>query len=60
MYIGNLDALRDWGHAKDYVSMQWMLLQQDKPEDFVIATGIQYSVANLLNGHQKSLVSDLS
>jgi len=44
LYLGNLDALRDWGHAKDYVRMQWMMLQQDKPEDFVIATGKQYSV----------------
>lgn len=44
LYLGNLDAKRDWGHAKDYVEMQWMMLQQDIPEDFVIATGIQYSV----------------
>ena len=44
LYLGNLSALRDWGHAKDYVEMQWLMLQQDKPEDFVIATGIQYSV----------------
>lgn len=44
LYLGNMDALRDWGHAKDYVRMQWMMLQQDKPEDFVIATGMQYSV----------------
>jgi len=44
LYLGNLDALRDWGHAKDYVRMQWMMLQQDEPEDFVIATGEQYSV----------------
>ena len=44
LYMGNLDALRDWGHAKDYVRMQWMMLQQDQPEDFVIATGVQYSV----------------
>lgn len=44
LYLGNLSALRDWGHAKDYVEMQWMMLQQDQPEDFVIATGIQYSV----------------
>src|SRR5690554_4050823 len=43
LYMGNLDALRDWGHAKDYVRMQWMMLQQDQPEDFVIATGVQYS-----------------
>jgi len=44
LYIGNLNALRDWGHAKDYVRMQWLMLQQEKPEDFVIATGQQYSV----------------
>jgi len=44
LYLGNLDAKRDWGHAKDYVEMQWLMLQQDKPEDYVIATGIQYSV----------------
>jgi GDPmannose 4,6-dehydratase len=44
LYLGNLDAKRDWGHAKDYVEMQWLMLQQEHPEDFVIATGIQYSV----------------
>jgi GDPmannose 4,6-dehydratase len=44
LYMGNIDALRDWGHAKDYVRMQWMMLQQDTPEDYVIATGVQYSV----------------
>lgn len=44
LYLGNMDALRDWGHAKDYVEMQWLMLQQDEPEDFVIATGVQYSV----------------
>ncbi|MDP1547482.1 MAG: GDP-mannose 4,6-dehydratase [Anaerolineales bacterium] len=44
LYLGNLDALRDWGHAKDYVRMQWMMLQQEQPEDFVIATGKQYTV----------------
>jgi GDPmannose 4,6-dehydratase len=44
LYLGNLSALRDWGHAKDYVEMQWLMLQQDEPEDFVIATGVQYSV----------------
>jgi GDPmannose 4,6-dehydratase len=44
LYMGNLDSLRDWGHAKDYVRMQWMMLQQPEPEDFVIATGVQYSV----------------
>ena len=48
LYMGNLDALRDWGHAKDYVRMQWMMLQQDSPEDFVIATGLQYSVRDFI------------
>ena len=44
LYLGNLDSLRDWGHARDYVEMQWRMLQQEKPEDFVIATGVQHSV----------------
>ena len=44
LYLGNLSALRDWGHARDYVEMQWLMLQQDVAEDFVIATGVQYSV----------------
>ena len=48
IYMGNLDALRDWGHAKDYVRMQWMMLQQDKPQDFVIATGKQHSVREFI------------
>ncbi len=48
LYMGNMDALRDWGHAKDYVRMQWMMLQQDQPEDFVIATGVQYSVRQFI------------
>jgi GDPmannose 4,6-dehydratase len=48
LYMGNLDALRDWGHAKDYVRMQWMMLQQDHPDDFVIATGVQYSVRQFI------------
>lgn len=48
LFMGNLDALRDWGHAKDYVRMQWMMLQQDKAEDFVIATGVQYSVRQFI------------
>ncbi|PTY36326.1 GDP-mannose 4,6-dehydratase [Saccharospirillum sp. MSK14-1] len=48
LYMGNMDALRDWGHAKDYVRMQWMMLQQDQPEDFVIATGLQYSVRQFI------------
>lgn len=48
LYMGNLDALRDWGHAKDYVRMQWMMLQQQQAEDFVIATGVQYSVRQFI------------
>ena len=48
LYMGNMDALRDWGHAKDYVRMQWMMLQQDSPEDFVIATGVQHSVRQFI------------
>ncbi|MBH1658614.1 GDP-mannose 4,6-dehydratase [Stenotrophomonas maltophilia] len=48
LYMGNLDALRDWGHAKDYVRMQWMMLQQDSPKDYVIATGVQYSVRDFI------------
>jgi GDPmannose 4,6-dehydratase len=49
LYLGNLDAKRDWGHAKDYVEMQWLMLQQDKPEDYVIATGVQYSVRDFVD-----------
>jgi GDPmannose 4,6-dehydratase len=48
LYMGNIDSLRDWGHAKDYVRMQWLMLQQDQPEDFVIATGVQYSVRDFI------------
>jgi len=48
LYMGNLDSLRDWGHAKDYIEMQWLMLQQEKPEDFVIATGIQASVRDFI------------
>ena len=48
LYMGNIDSRRDWGHAKDYVRMQWMMLQQDTPEDFVIATGVQYSVREFI------------
>jgi len=48
LYLGNLDARRDWGHARDFVEMQWLMLQQDEPEDYVIATGIQYSVRELI------------
>jgi GDPmannose 4,6-dehydratase len=49
LHLGNLNALRDWGHAKDYVEAQWLMLQQDKPEDFVIATGKQFSVRDFIN-----------
>ena len=49
LYLGNLDALRDWGHARDYVEAQWLMLQQDEPEDFVIATGEQHSVRDFVN-----------
>jgi GDPmannose 4,6-dehydratase len=55
LYLGNLDALRDWGHAKDYVEMQWLMLQQDKPDDFVIATGVQYSVRQFVEIAAKEL-----
>lgn len=55
LYLGNLDALRDWGHAKDYVEAQWLMLQQEKPEDFVIATGKQYSVRDFINLAAKQL-----
>lgn len=55
LYLGNLDALRDWGHAKDYVEMQWLMLQQETPEDFVIATGVQYSVRDFVNAAAKEL-----
>jgi GDPmannose 4,6-dehydratase len=49
LYMGNLNALRDWGHAKDYVEAQWLILQQDEPDDFVIATGVQYTVRDFIN-----------
>ena len=55
LFLGNMDALRDWGHAKDYVRMQWMMLQQDQPEDFVIATGVQYSVRQFVEWSAKEL-----
>jgi GDPmannose 4,6-dehydratase len=55
LYMGNMDALRDWGHAKDYVRMQWMMLQQDSPEDFVIATGVQYSVRQFIKWSAQEL-----
>tara|TARA_A100001015_G_C14918258_1_gene683232 strand:+ start:148 stop:1269 length:1122 start_codon:yes stop_codon:yes gene_type:complete len=55
LFLGNLDALRDWGHAKDFVKMQWMMLQQDNPEDFVIATGAQFSVRQFVELSAKEL-----
>lgn len=55
LYLGNLDAKRDWGHAKDYVEMQWLMLQQDAPEDFVIATGVQYSVRDFVDAAAREL-----
>ena len=55
LYLGNMDSLRDWGHAKDYVEAQWLMLQQEKPEDFVIATGVQYSVRDFVNAAAKEL-----
>ena len=55
LYLGNLDAKRDWGHAKDYVEMQWLMLQQDEPEDFVIATGEQHSVRDFVNAAANEL-----
>ena len=55
LYMGNLDALRDWGHAKDYVRMQWMMLQQEQAKDYVIATGVQYSVRQFIDMAAKEL-----
>ena len=55
LFIGNLDALRDWGHAKDYIKMQWLMLQQDKPKDYVIATGKQFSVRDFIQLSAKKL-----
>jgi len=55
LYLGNMDSLRDWGHAKDYVEMQWLMLQQEQPEDFVIATGVQYSVRQFVEIAGKEL-----
>jgi GDPmannose 4,6-dehydratase len=60
MYMGNLDSLRDWGHAKDYVRMQWMMLQQEQPDDFVIATGVQYSVRQFIEWSAQQLGLTLS
>jgi len=55
LYLGNMDSLRDWGHAKDYVEMQWLMLQQEKPEDFVIATGVQYRARDFVNTAAKEI-----
>jgi len=55
LFMGNIDALRDWGHAKDYVRMQWLMLQQEKPEDFVIATGMQFTVREFIIRSAKQL-----
>jgi GDPmannose 4,6-dehydratase len=55
LYLGNLESMRDWGHAKDYVEMQWLMMQQENPEDFVIATGVQYSVRDFVNAAAKEL-----
>ncbi|MEL6228249.1 MAG: GDP-mannose 4,6-dehydratase, partial [Pseudomonadota bacterium] len=59
LYMGNIDALRDWGHAKDYVRMQWMMLQQDAAEDFVIATGQQHSVREFIRWSARELGLEL-
>ncbi|MBU1341308.1 MAG: GDP-mannose 4,6-dehydratase [Proteobacteria bacterium] len=59
LFLGNLDAKRDWGHAKDYIKMQWLMLQQDTPEDYVIATGKQYSVRDFVNIAAKELNIDI-
>ncbi len=60
LYLGNLDAMRDWGHARDFVEMQWRMLQQDQPEDFVIATGVQHSVRNFVDAAAAELGLRLS
>jgi GDPmannose 4,6-dehydratase len=60
LYLGNLDALRDWGHARDYVQMQWLMLQQDLPEDFVIASGRQYSVRQFVEAAARELGIELA
>jgi GDPmannose 4,6-dehydratase len=59
LFMGNIDALRDWGHAKDYVRMQWMMLQQEQPEDFVIATGVQHTVREFINWSAEALGMNL-
>ena len=60
LFLGNMDALRDWGHARDYVEMQWLMLQQDQPEDFVIATGRQYSVRHFVEVAARELGIDIA
>ena len=60
LYMGNIDALRDWGHAKDYVRMQWLMLQQEKPQDYVIATGKQFSVREFIKWSAKELGIELA
>jgi GDPmannose 4,6-dehydratase len=60
VYLGNLDAKRDWGHAKDYVEMQWLMLQQDQPDDYVIATGKQYSVREFVNATAEEMKMKIS
>jgi len=60
VYLGNLDAKRDWGHAKDYVEMQWLMLQQDQPDDYVIATGEQYSVKEFVNATAEEMKIKIS
>ncbi len=60
LYLGNLDAKRDWGHAKDYVEMQWLMLQQDEPEDFVIASGEQYSVRDFVDAAAREIGLSIS
>jgi GDPmannose 4,6-dehydratase len=59
LYLGNLDAKRDWGHARDYVEMQWLMLQQDTPEDFVIATGVQFSVRDFVDAAARELKMEI-
>jgi GDPmannose 4,6-dehydratase len=55
LYLGNLDSMRDWGHAKDYVQMQWLMLQQDEPDDYCISTGVQYSVRDFVDAAFKEV-----
>lgn len=60
LFLGNLDAKRDWGHARDYIEMQWLMLQQEKPQDFVIATGVQHSVREFVDRCAELLELDLT